>query len=388
MNYSYNMQPYSVIFENIFTQNLIVFGVLGLIFLLSFRKKTDNKGLIPILTSQELKWLAILTIVFIHISYSLVNNWQFLHPLAAFAWVGVDIFLFLSGYWLAISAIKKPIGILNFYKKRLFKVFLPFWIVIIFLFLADFFLLRKTYSFEIILQNFLIFFPTADIWNDFNSPFWYLTWLLFFYLAFPLVFRAHSPILSAIFLYSIALNFVKINPLQMDTNWLHALHLLAFPMGIIIASQEGKIQNFFHQKIFSKKFLSPIFCLFFVIFFIIIWNIEIKNFEIFYDFFHRFGDAPKIIEQIKSIFLLFLVTLIFIFLPFSNKFLWILGLFSYEIYLLHWPLMARYDVIFHNLPIGIATIIWIFLLILIAFLFQKMMKFFEKKFSKIFQKSS
>lgn len=178
-----------MLFLKIFFLKILLFlEFLGLFIYFHFVKKTDNKGLISISTSQELKWLAILTIVFIHISYSLVNNWQFLHPLAAFAWVGVDIFLFLSGYWLAISTIKKPIGILDFYKKRLFKVFLPFWIVIIFLFLADFFFLWKAYSSEIILQNFLIFFPTADIWNDFNSPFWYLTWLLFFILHFRLFF--------------------------------------------------------------------------------------------------------------------------------------------------------------------------------------------------------
>lgn len=235
----------------------------------------------------------------------------------------------------------------------------------------------------------MIYFPTADIWGDFNSPFWYLSWLLFFYLLFPLVFRPNFPIFSAIFLYSIALNFVKINPLDMWTNWLHSVHLAAFPLGIILASQSEKIANFLNQKVFSKSYLPIAGSIIFASFFVIIWNQEWKNYEFLANFFNHFGDAPKIFEQIKNLLLAFSAIFIFILFPFQNKFLYIFGIFSYEIYLLHWPIIARYDVFFHNFNAGIATILTLILLIFVAFCFQKLMKYIEIFSEKISpQKSS
>lgn len=380
------MTPYLLILENIFTQNLIVFGFLFFVIFLTFRAKTDKKWLIPMTTSIELKWLAILSIIFIHIGYELAKNQEFLHPISSFAWVGVDTFLLLSGYGLTISALKNPLSIKDFYKKRLLKVIFPFWVAISLIFIADFLIHGTLYSTENILKSFLVYFPTADIWTDFNSPLWYSSWLLFFYLTFPFIFRANFPVLSAIFLYSLALNFVKINPIDMNVNYLHSVHLVAFPLGIILASYSEKIKKFL-ENIFSKKYFHFVFFVILIGIFVIFWNIKYSHFENFSSFLARFWNPEKIVEQFRSILLTLTSILIFISLPFKNNFLAILGLFSYEIYLLHWPLIARYDVFFHHFDAGIAMILWIFMLIFIAFCFQKLVYFLEKFFKKIFHKS-
>ncbi len=76
----------------------------------------NNKGFFPITLTQELKGLAILAVVFSHIGYFLVYQHEFLFPLTILAGVGVNIFLFLSGLGLTISALKKDLSVWNFYK--------------------------------------------------------------------------------------------------------------------------------------------------------------------------------------------------------------------------------------------------------------------------------
>src|SRR3989339_2054802 len=75
--------------------------------------------------SQELKGLAILMILFGHIGYFLAEDHRFLFPLSVSAGVGVNLFLFLSGYGLTSSALSKSLSIFQFYKKRLAKLFIP-----------------------------------------------------------------------------------------------------------------------------------------------------------------------------------------------------------------------------------------------------------------------
>ena len=107
--------------------------ILILIFLLgmaiSSRKRQDRQ-FFPTSVTQELKGFAILTIIFGHIGYFLDTNDTFLFPLSVASGVGVNIFLFLSGFGLTMSTLKKQLSLLQFYKRRLLRLFLPMWIVL------------------------------------------------------------------------------------------------------------------------------------------------------------------------------------------------------------------------------------------------------------------
>ena len=72
------------------------------------------------------------------------------------------------------------------------------------MFIADALFMDKTYSVGYIIKSMLGFFPTADGFGDVNSPFWYITWMIMFYLLYPLVFFKDKPWLSAIILAVIA----------------------------------------------------------------------------------------------------------------------------------------------------------------------------------------
>jgi len=49
------------------------------------------------------------------------------------------------------------------------------------------------------------------------------------------------------------------------------------------------------------------------------------------------------------------------------------GVYSYETYLLHWPLMSRYDVFYHTLPAWIATIAWLAAFIGLGWMLRKVL---------------
>ncbi len=109
---------------NVIASNYIVIATLVALFLLSLRK-TQHTDLFPISITQELKGLGIL-VVFSHIAYMLVTNTGFMYPLSTIAGVGVDLFLFMSGYGLTLGMLKKPLSALAFYKRRMIKIFIPF----------------------------------------------------------------------------------------------------------------------------------------------------------------------------------------------------------------------------------------------------------------------
>ena len=55
----------------------------------------------------------------------------------------------------------------------------------------------------------------------------------------------------------------------------------------------------------------------------------------------------------------------------DNKFLSIYGVYSFEVYLIHWPLIGRYDIFFDFLPSWAAVIAWMISFILVSILLSK-----------------
>ena len=236
---------------NTIQSTYIFISILIIGIILTFRKKTA--GGLSINLTQELKGFAILTIVFAHIGYYLVSDNNFLFPLTIAAGVGVNLFLFLSGYGLVASTLSKNISILQFYRRRLPKLYVPMWLTVLFFLILDFFVLAKTYSLASIGQTLLGFFPRADLFLDINSPLWYFTFIIFYYLLFPLVFYRKQPWLSGIFLFIVSYIVVLWNPAFLSkVIHLYKLHIIAFPLGVFIAGlvfkykemKNDPIQNF------------------------------------------------------------------------------------------------------------------------------------------------
>ncbi|MCK9361162.1 acyltransferase [Patescibacteria group bacterium] len=298
-------------------------------------------------TTLELKGFAILAVVFGHIGFFLSQDDRFLFPLSIFAGVGVNLFLFLSGFGLTRSAKARPFTIWSFYRDHAPKLFVPLWIVLSVLFMGDTFL-GIHYPWETVVQSFLGYFPRADLAENVNAPLWYFTLILAYYLVFPLVYIKKLPLASALIIgvlgYIAAEQILPLNPsvLDPDVLILYRLHIWAFPLGMLLAAA---IQRPYQLKLKHTVSLATfrllsasVVCLF------IAW-LSLNA-----------GVGQGVwIEQKNSLVLMLCVIGVFLLKPFDVLFFRLFGRYSYELYLLHWPMMYRYDLYFFWLPASLAT---------------------------------
>jgi peptidoglycan/LPS O-acetylase OafA/YrhL len=355
----------TVLINNAILANNIFYAILIVALLVSLRPRRDNE-LFPVSVSRELKGLAILTIVFVHVAYALVSDNRFLLPLSNMSGLGVDLFLFLSGYGLMMSTLRRDSSVWQFYKYRLLKLYSPFWLTIAAFFCLDIFLLKITYSWTYIAQSFLGFFNHADLYTDVNSPLWYFTLIIFYYFLFPWLLVKKRPWLSAIFIYAASFLVISLQPPFLN-NVLHLyrLHLIAFPLGMLLAAV-------FREQVLAKA-SAALQVLRNQKYQIAYNSILILSLAAFiYSIIHSgVGDTP-LIEQLTSIISMLLLCIVFILKRFEIKTLYILGLFSYEIYLLHWPIMYRYDFLFKYLPVWLALTLYFLLFIGLGWLMQRL----------------
>jgi len=367
-------------------------------------RKTQHSDLFSIGVTNELKGFAMLSIVFAHISYLLVSDGTFLFPLSIASGIGVDLFLLMSGYGLTLGMLKKPLSALEFYKRRLIKVFIPFWIVISLLFIADALFLNIHYSSAYLIdalpwlplpdtdnrffwqmvyyiQSYLGIFLRADAYIDINSPFWYITWLLMFYCIFPFVFNAQKPWISAVILSVLANALAITDPLNLSVNWLHRLHTNAFSIGIILAwllhtpstSNNVLVENL--QWFRNKSGGIGRYCLISLALaaaaYVTYYSTENDWPNIAHALTSIELNSKFVIGQASGLFGMCMLLIVFSLKRLDNKLLAVFGVYSYETYLVHWPLMYRYDILFEYLPAWLAVIIWLATFLVIGWILQK-----------------
>ncbi|MDD2974610.1 MAG: acyltransferase [Aliarcobacter cryaerophilus] len=352
---------------------VIAFAILVLFTTL---KQSTHSDVFPVSVTNELKGLGILTVVFAHFAYMKVTNADFLFPLSIIAGVGVDLFLFMSGFGLTVGMLKRPMKTVDFYKKRVIKIFIPFWIALIIMFIADAVFMDKTYSVGYIIKSMLGFFPTADGFGDVNSPFWYITWMIMFYLLYPLVFFKDKPWLSAIILAVIATIIGTFNIFDLGSNWLHRLHTVAFSMGIILAwllqVKEGEKNRFIEYIKDFRDNSKDMKYIVIAIMFVIVFYVSQRTGAGSWPTLTSILGQGFFVEQLMSIVIMLAFTVIFILKKVDSKFLTMYGVYSYEVYLIHWPLMAKYDIFFVYLPAWAAVIAWLVAFILVSMLLQRL----------------
>jgi len=349
-------------------QATIIFEcILFFALLISVRAKKFSH-FFPISKSHELKGLAILFIVFSHIGYFLVTDHRFLFPLSIMAGVGVDLFLFLSGLGLTASALKKPLSIFNFYRKNLLKLYIPFWLSLIIFFSLDFFVLKIIYSWQYIERAFLGFFTSVDLYRDLNSPLWYFTLILFYYLLFPLFFYKKAPWVSAAVIYITTLLILHQNiPLISWVTPFYRLHIVAFPLGILAS---WLIYGLSYQyKISANKYYIWLKKYFFKIGYYAL----ILSLIVFIGYFSYYfgGQTNPNKEQLISIITMSAIVFLFLLKKIELRLLQIFGIYSYEIYLLHWPILYRYDIFYRYFPAWLATVFYLIFFLGLAWLFKK-----------------
>jgi len=360
--------------------NFVVIAILLGALLVPLRV-AHHAQLLPASVTEELKGLAILSIVLAHISYMLVADKQYLFPLSIAAGVGVDVFLFLSGFGLTAGLMKERIAPIEFYRRRLIKVFIPLWLVLLLLFAADALLLHRYYSLSYMLRSMLGWFPDASGTDDVNSPFWYITWLLMFYLLLPVLFSERRPWLTAILLAVIANAVAIADPFHLQVTWLHRLHTCAFSLGMIAAwaihePEQGcnrvalKLKQFRNDAAPSLRY--PLLVAMLLLAGYCAAHNTAASWPVLSSALHAMNvDENVFINQATSLITMSALLLVFLLKRVEFSMLQLFGVYSFEIYLIHWPLMSRYDVFFHDTPAWLAPLLWLGALIALGWLLQK-----------------
>lgn len=346
--------------------NTLFFGIIFCLLVISSISQPRNEAFFTPLRTQELKGFAILAIIFSHIGYFLSSDNSFLYPFSILAGVGVNLFLFLSGFGLTVSSLRSPLPIHQFYLKRLRKLFVPMWFTLVIFLLGDFFILSKVYPYAEIWKSFLGYFPIADLFHNLNSPLWYFSLILFYYLVFPLVFYKRFPYLAPILILLISYYLLKINfPLGInkDVLNLYKLHFAPFPLGVLFAVLISD-ENLKHIKVkFRELFFSRSLKFF--------WTL-VFAFAFGYYSIHAGTDLSKTIEQTISLITMFCLIFLFIAKNVQLKLFSIFGTYSYEIYLIHWPLLSRYDYFYKYLPAWFATLLYLGLFLTLGYLLHRL----------------
>ncbi len=330
-------------------------------------------------TTTELKGFAILAVIFAHIGYYLAEDTRFLFPLSISAGVGVNLFLFLSGYGLTHSILHRPTSVWEFYKKRLSKLYIPLWITLVLFLGLDWLIAGKSYSLTTIWQSFLGFFPQANLYESLDSPLWYFTLIIFYYVLYPLVFIRRAPVISAALLALIGYGVTTYVPLPVDEGVLGAykVHIFAFPIGTVCAILWNEKKNWLQQRTqLVKEFFERPRMLTYAVRAVCL--VILASLFVHLSFHADIGAGPWI-EQRTSLITMFILIGFFLLFPFKSKFLFWAGVFSYEIYLLHWPIMYRYGFLYQWMPAWIATLLYLFLFLGVGFVFQRLVNTMNKK---------
>ena len=345
-------------------QSTDIFVVLFLFAVIAtFQKK--QPGIFSYDLTQELKGFAILAIVFGHIGYFLANDHRFLFPLSIMAGVGVNLFLFLSGFGLVTSALSKPLSIIKFYKRRLLKLYLPLWLTVLLFFFLDFFVLHKFYGLSSTVQILVGFFPRADLWLDLNSPLWYFTLIVFYYILFPLVFFRRYPWISAIALFFAGYFLVQWNPgILSQVIGLYRLHIWAFPLGVFFGGLLFQYKHILFKGCADKvRFLKPF--IYWTVVGLLLWIIG------YFAYYSNVGNVYWL-EEATSLLVCSAIIMLFLILKFESRVLSWFGLYSYEVYLIHWPLLSRFDIFYYFLPAWLATLGYLIFFLVLAWAMRNM----------------
>lgn len=385
------------ILNNYWAAQTAIFLIVFIVAVFVSARQKNDPGVMPKETSNELRGLAILGVLFAHLTYGKFFGTEFLFPLGIWGGIAVNLFLFLSGYGLAASAISHPKTLWQFYQKRLTKIIVPLWLSLALWLILDAVILQRFYPLTEVIQSFFGFFPVAEMWQSINSPLWFLTPLLAFYLIWPILFRPKHPILSS--LAVLGLSFAVLWPgwpVSEQVLSFYQTHFLALPLGAIFAvamvSPQAVCKKCVRQqkclafwlvgrfksaasKIGREKFLAQILAglkswptLLRLLFIVLL--AAAAGYTAYYS-----GVGQGIWPE-QLIALLTMACLILLFIVKKSKFalLEIFGVYSFEIYLLHWPLISRYDVVYRVLPPYLGTIAYLPILFAAAWLLNQLIK--------------
>ena len=207
---------------------ILLTGLMLVCYLLGFIKKPEKYQWMDRNYTTTIKGFSILTVIWAHSGAMLsVGRIQFI------AGIGVALFLMCSGYGLEIS--HENNGLVNFWKKRLLGVCLPFWLVE---------LVGLLITGEFSIKTYLLDFFFL---NSATSYGWFMGYIVICYLIFYAIKRlikdSKMQIIALFGLFVIWFVLDSVLFANPDMPFLRARQMLSFPAGVLLAINKDKIER-------------------------------------------------------------------------------------------------------------------------------------------------
>lgn len=262
-------------------------------------------------------------------------GFSFLIPIGG---IGTVLFLIASGYGLNESFKSK--GLTNFFKKRLLRLMIPYWIMVVFYWCIHF----KEFDFyqftgSLILLNKLPFM-------------WFIYFIMLWYVIFFICKKFLNEKIGTIVMLIIGITFIFIFK---DTT--QGEKALAFPVGVLLSQYE-----YIKQKLVSRKFQKMLisFSVGFV-FSVLFFLLKIKGYDTIDNYL-----MMNIVQILMKVSLsVLIIQFTFHFRNYIYGGLFVVGSYAYEVYLSHTLIIKMLE---YN---PYLNFLFLLLVILIAFTMKK-----------------
>ena len=315
-------------------------------------------------STKSLKGLLALLIIFHHVSQKITTGENF----SNFEYMGryiVALFFFLSGYGLYFQYSNNATYMENFLKKRLVRIFIPF-----FVFIVIYVFYRATLG-EVVNVDFFLSF-----WRDHSNIVyngWFVNSIIVLYVIFYVSFKMKDSKSSFYMLIFLTLVYIFLKVYQNHGDWEY-VSMMAFLLGIFWMKNRISIDKYIEENYFVFLVSFSILMYVFRHYEAIMKNIGITNKYVYY------GIVGNLCTMVFVVYFLLLTNK----LDFSNKYLNFLGDISFEIYMIHGLVMHYLGKFFVSSPVNdvIYTIVVLLVSIVFAYYIKKLIIVIEKKLMK------
>ena len=315
-------------------------------------------------STKSLKGLLALLIIFHHISQKITTGENF----SNFEYMGryiVALFFFLSGYGLYFQYRNNATYMENFLKKRLVRIFIPF-----FVFIVIYVIYRAALG-EVVNVDFFLSF-----WKDHSNIIyngWFINSIIVLYVIFYVSFVGKDSKIAEYKLVFLTLVYIFWKAYQNHGDWEY-VSIMAFLLGVFWMKNRASIDKILEKNYFIFLVSFSILMYIFHHYDVIMKNIGITNEYVYY------GIVGNLCTTVFVVYFLLLTNK----LNFSNKYLDFLGDISFEIYMIHGLVMHCLGKFFVSSDVNdvLYTIVVFCVSIISAYYIKKLIIVLEKNIMK------
>lgn len=349
--------------ENPAAVNLAVWSFFVLLALVTLKKSSGTANLLERDQTVQLRGFAALFVMTSHFwTHASINA-----PLLISKGETVYIFLFFSGFGMAVSQMKKERSLKNSLLHRVKKVMVPYWISTAVLIPLGIILKNEKYS----LTDLILTSAGINVYTKLNHidyVRWYITFLIIWYLVFyiawyPLKNRKTARIL--LYISAILILFTFYRP------YTFCHQFTAFPLGCLVAEHIETIRDLYKRHksgMIAAGILSIIFSILYKtagLSMVYRWNLFSQT-------------QALVVQELFNLLFLFgavIVTGLFSTNGLRSGFIYLCGLVSFPFFLLHGAFLIKFNpVIYHfrNISVTLGIIAFTAFMLVLSYGMKKL----------------